>query len=90
MPKKNGRWSHKDGIPVRYSPMHPSGLTYAIFPLPPACPIELRAQIRALSTRLARERKAARVTFHQLAVYRRRLGEVIEELARAAVPPHTL
>lgn len=86
MGKKNGtRWSHKDGIPVKFSRMHPGGLTYAIFPLPPDCPIELRAQIRELKIRLAKERKTARVTFHQIKVYRRRLGEMVDELARKAV-----
>lgn len=65
--------------------MHPEGLTYAIFPLPPACPIELRSQIRQLKIRLAKERKTARVTFHQIKVYRRRLGEIVDELARKAV-----
>ena len=79
------RWQHTDGIPVRYSTLHPDGLTYAIFPLPPDCPIELRAQLRVLKTRLAKERKTARVTFHQIKVYRRKLGEIVDELARKAV-----
>jgi hypothetical protein len=79
------RWQHKDGIPVKYSRLHPAGLTYAIFPLPPDCPIELRAQIRVLTERLRKERRQARVTFHQIKVYRRKLGEIIDELARKAV-----
>jgi len=85
MGNKTGRWSHKDGIPVRFSRMHPEGLTYAIFPLPPDCPIELRAQIRVLKLRLAAERRTARVTFHQVKVYRRRLSEMIDAAAKRAV-----
>lgn len=70
------KWQHKDGIPVRYSAVHPEGMTLAIFPLAPDCPIELRAQIRVLKARLAAERRKARVTFHQIKVYRRKLNEL--------------
>lgn len=73
------KWQHKDGIPVKYSALHPHGLTFAIFPLPPDCPIELRARLRVLKERLAAERRKARVTFHQIKVYRRRLNELTGE-----------
>lgn len=77
------QWQHKDGIPVKYSALHPDGLTFAIFPLAPDCPIELRAQIRSLTQRLADERRKARATFHQIKVYRRKLNQIIEDAARA-------
>lgn len=85
MGRKIGRrqWQHKDGIPVKYSALHPDGLTFAIFPLAPGCPIELRAQIRSLTQRLADERRKARATFHQIKVYRRKLNQIIEDAARA-------
>lgn len=86
MPTKTGRrWSHKDGIPVRYSPAFPGGLTFALVPTPPDCPIELRARIRRLREELKEKRRAARVTFHALRVHERRLREVIDEMARKAV-----
>lgn len=78
-------WQHKDGIPVRYSALHPEGLTFAILPLAPDCPIELRAQIRSLTQRLRDERRKARATFHQIKVYRRKLEWLIDDAARRAV-----
>ncbi len=83
---KNGRrWSHKDGIPVRYSPSYPRGLSYGIFPLPPDDPIELRAGLRRIREELAQTRRRARVLHHQRLVWERRLAEIIDELARNAV-----
>lgn len=79
------RWVHTDGIPVKFSRLHPGGLTYGIFPLPASCPIEIRARLRVLAARLKQERKQARLTFHEIKVNRRKLAEVIDELARKAV-----
>ena len=70
---------------MRYSPAFPGGLTFALVPTPPDCPIELRARIRKLREELKEKRRAARVTFHALKVCERRLREVIEELARKGV-----
>lgn len=79
------RWVHKDGIPVLYDAFHPDGLTYAIFPLPPSCPLALRSHLRVLKVRLAAERRTARVTFHEIKCAETALAALISDLARKAV-----
>jgi hypothetical protein len=79
------RWSHKDGIPVLYTRAYPNGLTYAIIPAPPDCPIELRAELRRIREELKEARARARVLYHKKLVWERRLGEVIDGLSQKAV-----
>lgn len=76
------RWVHKDGIPVLYDTCHPDGLTYAMIPSAPDCPIELRARIRVLVERLRLERRRARVTYHAILCYRTKLERIVAELER--------
>lgn len=72
---KNGRrWSHKDGIPVLYTPKNPNGITYAIFRQPPDDPIEIRAGLHQLRRELKELRRSARVKFHQIKVWEGRLA----------------
>ena len=70
---------------MKYDALHPDGLTYAMIPTAPDCPIELRARLRVLQERLRTERRQARVTHHTILCYRAKLARMIDDLARKAV-----